>query len=134
MKLEHRLHYLELKFVTKQPGCNVTLYIVVPEQCQQGPFDSDSYRPSSEEIEKYLKQLKDGRQCQGCKGSCAVDWTPAGFVNHTIGGAGNSFSSEPKVHFMFCADAEIPVLCRRLINGGRENRINNEISQYIKPA
>ena len=60
MKLEHRLKYLELKFVTKQPGCNVTLFIVVPEQCQQGPFDSDSYGPSSIEIEKYLKHLKDG--------------------------------------------------------------------------
>ena len=109
MRLEHRLQCLELKWVTKQPGCNVTLFIVVPKECQQGPFDSDSYRPSSEEIEKYLEQLKATGQCQGCKGSCAIDWSQDGFVNHMLGGAGNSFSPKPKVHFMFCADAEIPV-------------------------
>jgi hypothetical protein len=120
MRLEHRLQCLELKWVTKQSGCNVTLFIVVPEQCQQGPFDSDSYRPSNEEIEKYLKQLKDGGQCQGCKGSCAIDWSPDGFVNHTLAGEGSSSSPGPKINYMFCADAEIPVLCRRLMNGGRE--------------
>ena len=120
MKLEHRLHYLELKFVTKQPGCDVTFYIVVPEQCQQGPFDSYSYRPSSEEIGKYLKQLKDGGQCRGCKGSCAIDWSPDGFVNHIIGGERISSSPGPNIFWIFCADAEIPVLCRQLINGGRE--------------
>ena len=119
MRMEHRLQCLELKWLTQKPGCNVTLFIVVPEDCKNGYFDSDSYRPSSEEIEKYVKQLKDGGKCQGCKGSCAIEWTPAGFVNHTIGGAGNSFSPKPKVHFIFCADAEIPVLCRRLINGER---------------
>ena len=123
MKMEHRLQCLELKWVTQKPGCYVTLFIVVTKECQQGPFDSDSYRPSSEEIEKYLKNLKENGQCQGCKSSCATDWSPDGFVNHTIGGAGNSFSPESKVHFMFCANAEIPVLCRRLTNGGRDNRI-----------
>jgi len=40
------------------------LFIVVPKECQQGPFDSDSYRLSGEEIEKYLKQLKVGGQCR----------------------------------------------------------------------
>ena len=64
MKMEHRLQNLELKFVTTQSGCSVTLFIVVPESCRDKPFDSDSYRPSSEEIQKYLKQLKDGGQCR----------------------------------------------------------------------
>jgi hypothetical protein len=36
------------------------LFIVVPEECQNRAFDSDSYRPSSIEIEKHLKHLKDG--------------------------------------------------------------------------
>ncbi len=120
MKIEHRLQCLELKWVTQKPGCYVTLYIVVPKECQQGLFDSDSYRPSNEEIEKYIKNLKSEGSCRGCQGSCAIDWSPDGFVNHTIGGVVNSFSPEPKVHFMFCADAEIPVLSRRLMNGGRE--------------
>ena len=79
MKLEYRLQYLELKFVIEKPGCNVTLFIVMPEDYQNAYFDSDSYRPSSEEIEKYLKQFKDGGKCQGCKGFCAIDWRPDGF-------------------------------------------------------
>ena len=73
MKLEHRLQYLELKFMTKRPGCNPTLYIVIPEEMLNGPFDSDSYRPSSEEIEIFLKKLKDSGHCRDCKGSCAID-------------------------------------------------------------
>ena len=97
MKMEHRLQNLELKFVTTRPGCNVILFIVVPEECQQGPFDSDSYRPSSEEIEKYLEQLKATGQCRGCKGSCAIDWSPDGFVNHTLAGEGSSSSPGPKI-------------------------------------
>src|SRR5271157_225344 len=113
MKLEHRLQYLELKFVIEKPGCNVTLFIVLPEGSRDGPFNSDSYRPSPEEIEKYFKQLKATGQCRGCKGSCTIDWSPDGFVNHTIGGEGSSSSPGPKIHFMFCANAEIPVLCRR---------------------
>jgi len=40
MKMEHRLQNLELKFVTTRPGCNVTLFIVVPEDRQNGYFDS----------------------------------------------------------------------------------------------
>ena len=122
MRMEHRLQCLELKWVTQKPGCNVTLFIVIPEEMQTSPFDSTSYRPTADTIEKYMKQLKDSGQCRGCKGSCAIDWSPDGFVNHTIGGEGNSSSGQPKVHFMFCADAEIPVLCRRLMNGGREPR------------
>ena len=58
MRLEHRLQCLELKRVTHKPGCNVTLYVVVPEECQNGYFDSDSYRPSNIEIEIFIKKLK----------------------------------------------------------------------------
>ena len=86
MKLEHRLQTLELKFVTKKAGCNPTLYIVIPGDCQSGAFDHDSYRPAIGEIEKYLKQLKDTGHCKECKGSCAIDWVPVGFSNHTIAG------------------------------------------------
>ena len=117
MKLEHRLQYLELKFVTKRSGCNVTLFIVVPEDRRNETFDSASYRPSSDEIEKYLWNLKTTGLCQDCKGSCAIDWSPDGFQNHMVGGEGNSSSPEPKINYMFCADAEIPILCRRIMNG-----------------
>ena len=120
MRLEHRLQSLELKWVTQKPGCNVTLFIVVPEDHKNEVFDSDSYRPTSVEIEIFLKKLKDGGECRVCKGSCCIDWSPAGFENHVISGAGPSSSSGHKVHLMFCADAEIPILCRRIVNGERE--------------
>jgi hypothetical protein len=67
-----------------------------------------------------LKQLKYGGQCQGCEGSCAVDWSRQGFKNHTFGGENHSSSQEPKISWMFCADAEIPILTRQLISGKRE--------------
>ena len=121
MKLEHRLQSLELKFVSKKPGCNPTLFIVDPEDMLNGPFDSDTYRPTAYDIEKYLKQLKDTGECQGCKGSCAIDWAPVGFSNHTIGGENHSSSQEPKISWMFCADAEIPILTRQLISGKRDS-------------
>jgi len=120
MRLEHRLQYLELKFVTKKPGCNPTLFIVIPEEMLNGPFDSASYRPSDDAIEKYIKSLRVNGQCRGCNGSCAIDWSSDGFVNHTVSGECSSSSDQPKISLMFCADAEIPVLCRRLMNGGRE--------------
>jgi hypothetical protein len=120
MRLEHRLQSLELKWVKEKPGCNVTLFIVVPDDRKNEVFDSDSYRPASVEIEAFLKKLKDGGECRGCKGSCAIDWSPDGFANHMISGACPSSSSEHKVHLMFCADAEIPILCRHIINGERE--------------
>ena len=44
--------------------------------------------------------------------------------NHTIAGEGNSSSPELKISMMFCADAEIPVLCRHMINGERELVLN----------
>ena len=119
MKLEHRLQCLELKWVTQKPGCNPTLFIVIPEGSQHIHFDCNSYGPASDEIEKYIKQLNDTGQCQDCKGSCVIDWSPDGFVNHTLSGEGRSSSPEPKISYMFCANSEIPVLCRRLMSGGR---------------
>jgi hypothetical protein len=91
----------------------------MPEEMQKGYFDCDSYRPVAGEIERYLKHLKDSGQCWGCEGSCAIDWTPDGFKNHTLGGERSSSSPEPKILTMLCADAEIPVLCRQLRNGER---------------
>lgn len=120
MNLEHRLQNLELKFVVKRPGCNPTLFIVVPKEMQNGFFNSDSYRPDADTIEKYLNFLKDTDQCRDCKGSCAIDWSPDGFKNHTISGECVSSSPNPKIKYMFCVDAEIPVLTRRLMNGERE--------------
>ena len=93
---------------------------MVPEDRRDGYFDSDSYRPSNIEIEIFLKKLKDSGQCRDCKGSCAIDWSPEGFNNHTIGGERISSSPGPNIFWMFCADAEIPILCRRIMNGGRE--------------
>ena len=119
MTLARRLQQLELNLKTKLPGCNPTLFIVVPGEMQQGPFDTDAYRPTDGEIEEYLKHLKDGRQCRDCKGSCAVDWAPDGFKNHTLTGERSSSSSTPKISVMYCADAEIPVLTRRIMNGER---------------
>ena len=65
MRIEHRLQYLELKWVKEKPGCNVTLFIVVPEDRKNEVFDSDSYRPASVEIEIFLKKLKDGGTVPG---------------------------------------------------------------------
>jgi len=38
--------------------------------------------------------------------------SPDGFKNHTLVEEGGSSSPEPKIFIMFCADAEIPVLCK----------------------
>ena len=124
MKLEHRLQTLELKFVTKKAGCNPTLFIVIPQELQNGSFDHYSYRPAEDDIEKYLKQLKDIGACRGCKGSCSIDWAPVGFSNHTIGGENHSSSQEPKISWMFCGNVEIPILMRQLMSGKREPTIN----------
>jgi hypothetical protein len=121
MTLVHRLQELELEFIPKVKvlGCNPCVFVVVPEDMRQGAFDCDSYRPTEDETEKYLKDLKDGGQCQDCKGSCAIDWAPDGFKNFSHTGQGGSSSVERQVHFMFCANAEIPVLTRRIMNGER---------------
>jgi hypothetical protein len=120
MMLEHRLHDLELKFVVQHPGCNPTLFIVVPEDRKDGPFDSSSYQPTYDEIYKYLKQLKINGQCRDCEGSCSIDWSHEGFKNHTLGGAHLSSTPGPNLLLIFCTDVEVPVLCRQLTNGGRE--------------
>jgi hypothetical protein len=92
MRLEHRLQSLELKWVAQKPGCNVTLFIVVPEDCKNSYFDADTYRPSALEIEIFLKKLKDGGECRDCKGSCSIDWSPDVFTNHTVSGECSSSS------------------------------------------
>lgn len=122
MSLGRRLQQLELKtkLNSKQPGCDVSLFIVIPEELKHGQFDSNTYRPTAEELEKFLKYLKANGHCRDCKGSCAVDWAPDGFKNHTLLGERSSLSPTPKIFTMFCANAEIPVLTRRLMNGERE--------------
>ena len=120
MRLEHRLQSLELKFVTKHPGCNVTLFIVIPEDRRDSAFDRASYQPTRDEIGKYLKQLKDHGQCRDCEGACSIDWSPEGFKNHTLGGGHTSSYPGPNLLMMFCANADIPLLCRQLIGHGRE--------------
>ena len=119
MKYDKRLKLLEAKIQIKKPGCNPTLFIVVPDELKDRHFDSDNYRPNEGEIEKYLKYLKDTGQCRDCVGSCAVDWAPDGFKNHTLTGERSSSSSEPNILTMFCADAEIPELTRYIMNGER---------------
>ena len=121
MQLSSRLQQLELKikFNSKQPGCDITLFIVIPEGPHETPFDYASYRPTEDEIENDLKSLKDTGQCRDCVGSCAIDWAPDGFNNHTLIGEPSSSSPEPNILTMFCANAEIPVLTRRLMNGER---------------
>ena len=119
MTLGRRLLQLELriKLSSKQPGCNPTLFIVIPEEFMDRHFDSSTYRPAEEEIEKYLNYLKDIGQCRDCVGSCAIDWAPDGFSNHMLTGERSSSSPEPNILTMFCANAEIPVLTRRIMNG-----------------
>jgi hypothetical protein len=115
MNLDKRLRQLEAKIQSKQPGCNSTLFIVVPEEMQQGHFDEDSYGPADDEIERYLKHLKDSGQCRDCKGSCAIDWAPDGFKNHAV--IGECRSSFSKISMIYCASAEGIELTRWIMNG-----------------
>lgn len=98
MGLEARLRQLEVKVQFKQPGCNPILFIVVPEGSQNAPFDTDAYRPTDDEIENYLAQLKDGGRCRDCKGSCIINWAPDGFKNHALTGECSSLSPAPKIN------------------------------------
>ena len=121
MTLGRRLLQLELriKLNSKQPGCNPTLFVVIPEELRDSHFDSNTYKPVEGAIERYLIELKESGQCRDCVGSCGIDWAPEGFRNHTLTGAHSSSSSEPQILTMFCANAEIPVLTRRIMNGER---------------
>jgi hypothetical protein len=121
MALKQRLCQLELKLKLnlKQPGCNPTLFIIIPEDSQDMLFDSKSYRPTDDEIEKCLKHIKDSGQCRDCKGSCVIDWKPVEFNNYFLTGERCSSSSEPKISWMFCINAEIPILAKRIMNGER---------------
>lgn len=69
MTISRRLQQLELKIKlnSKQPGCDITLFIVMPEGLHDSLFDSTSYRPTEDEIEKYLKYLKDSRPVPGLR-------------------------------------------------------------------
>lgn len=116
MTLARRLQLLESKLETKKPGCNPTVFIVIPQERPPGRFDTSSYRPSDDEVGKYLKHLKDGGQCRDCKGSCAIDWAPDGFKNHTLTGECSSSSPDPSIFWMYCAEAETPVLMRKVVN------------------
>lgn len=113
--LDNRLKKLELKFITKETGCNPTLLIVIPEEMQQSFFESDTYKPAEGEIGKYLESLKDTGQCQGCKGSCAIDWDMDGFKNHAIIGASSSPSGELTV--IYVVNDETAQLTRRIMAG-----------------
>ena len=121
MNLTRRLKNLEINIRESFPqtGCNVTLFIVIPEDKKGGCFDSDTYKPTQEEIDKYLKYLKESAQCRDCKGSCALDWEPVGFKNHTIIGENANSSPAPIINWMYCAHAGTPALVRRLMNGER---------------
>ena len=52
-------------------------------------------------------------------GLCTVDLVPDGFKNHTLTGERSSSGPIPNILTMFCADAEIPALTRRIMNGER---------------
>ena len=121
MTLGRRLLQLELriKLNSKQPGCNPTLFVVIPEELRDSHFDSNTYKPVEGAIERYLIELKESGQCRDCVGSCAIDWARDGFMNHTLTGERRSSSPEPNILTMFCANAEIPVLTRRIMNGER---------------
>jgi hypothetical protein len=119
MKLEHRLQSLELKTQFAQPGCSPTIFIVIPEASQNSTFETHAFTPTDGEIEKYLSDLKHSGQCRDCKGSCAIDWAPGGFANHTLAGGQSTASPAPKMFWMYCANAEIPILTRRIMNGER---------------
>jgi hypothetical protein len=127
MTLEHRLLKLEFKIKvnSKQAGCDISLFIVLTEEQRESSFDTDTHRPSNNEIEKQLKQLKDSGRCQDCRGSCAIDWAPDGFKNHTLMGESCSSASAPKIFAMFCANSEIPGLTRRIMNGERTRSNDN---------
>ena len=66
MRLDRRIQQLELKMKSnsKEHGCDVSLFIVIPGELQQGHFDHDSYRPTDEEVKEYLKHLKESGQCR----------------------------------------------------------------------
>jgi hypothetical protein len=125
MTLVRRLQKLELEFLPKAKvvGCNPTVFIVVPENMQEGAFDSDSYKPPQDEVEEYLAQLKDRGLCRDCTGSCGIDWSPSGFTNFSHVGESSSLTGERHIHLMFCANAEIPELTRRVMNGERTGQM-----------
>ena len=122
MNLDKRLKLLEVKIQPKQPGCNPTLFIVIPESAQVAAFDTGNYSPADDELEKYLKYLKESGECRNCKGSCAIDYASKEFKNHTLLGERGFLSSGPRIRLNYCANAKTPELLRRL-DCQREPRI-----------
>jgi hypothetical protein len=122
MNLDKRLRLLEVKIQSKQPGCNPTLFIVRAGDSQADSFETGTYKPADDEVEKYLKHLKDSGKCRYCKGSCAIDYASNEFKNHTLSGGMGFLSSGPKVSLNYCANSQTPELLRRL-DSHRERRI-----------
>ena len=118
MKLNRRIERLEGMVIPKPAGCNPAVLIVRWEDEESVHLHKyDSCEPTHEEIEQYLKYMKDSGQCQGCLGSCALDWAPGGFTNHKLTGERNSSSSSPTILVISCTSAEARILTRRLLNG-----------------
>lgn len=121
MNLNQRIQKIEIKIKTsvKLPGCEVTIFVIIPQDKKQTPFNTDTYKPTDEDVSQYLQWMKASGQCQDCRGSCALDWAPAGFTHHTLTGERNSSSPVPKISLMHCVDAETGELMRRLMKGER---------------
>ncbi len=118
MTLNRRIQQLEVTVKPKPIGCNPAVLIVRYEDEEFAhPGQTDSCEPTHEEIEQYLKHLKDSGQCQGCLGSCALDWGPGGFTNHKLTGGGSSSASSPHILVISCTSAEARELTRRILDG-----------------
>ena len=116
MNLLQRIKRLEIdaEAIFPKSGCNITLLIVTPEHEKGSHFDYVAYKPTHEEMDKYLKYLKESGQCTGCQGSCALNWEPGGFKYHTLQGKGRSNSSEPSIFTIHCIDEETTMSIRHV--------------------
>lgn|GEM_PF-528139 len=118
LTLNRRIQRLEDTVKPKPAGCNPAVLIVRYEDEEFGHSgQTDSCEPTHEEIEQYLKHLKNSGQCQVCLGSCALDWGPDGFTNHKLTGERGSSSSAPNILVISCTSDEARELTRRLMNG-----------------
>ena len=115
MNLLQRIKRLEIdaEAIFPKSGCNITLLIVTPEH-KPGHFDYDTYKPTDDEMDEYLKYLKESGQCTGCQGSCALNWEPGGFKYHTMQGKGRSNSSEPSISIIYCIDEKTTLSIRHV--------------------
>jgi hypothetical protein len=114
-EIERRIEKIQLQIDTHQPGCAMSILIVIPEDARDKPFDTSSYAPSDEAIKEAISALRQSGKCQGCRGTCAQDWSPAGFTNHTL-----AFGGPPIIYY--CSDPEMPVFMRQMVKkGGNTN-------------